>query len=231
MTSSSELLVHIRRADPDRYFTSLFAPADKREALWLLYGFNNELARAREVASEPTLALIRLTWWRKVVDGAQRNHLIATPLTKALNQGIFTRADLAALIDAREAETAAIADFTHFMAYVRGTAGKLARVAGKLLGEDSDAVEDLGTAYGISGVLRAAPFLARQGRSLLPADGTTEKQLVSTAQALLKASPPRAAMAACLTAVYAKRDLGKTYRPHGLADKLAVLNAAVWGRV
>jgi phytoene synthase len=231
MTSSSELLVHIRRADPDRFFTTLFAAADKREALWLLYAFNNELARAREVASEPALALIRLTWWREVVEGACRSHEIATPLSKALNDGVFARADLAALIDAREAETDTIEDFAHFMAYVRGTAGKLARVAGKLLGLDSDAVEDLGTAYGISGVLRAAPFLTRQGRSLLPVDGTTENQLIATAQTLLKAPPPRAAMAACLTAVYARRDLGKPFRPRGLADKLAVLNAAMWGRI
>ncbi len=232
MTSSSELLIHIRRADPDRFFTTLFAPAGKREALWLLYAFNHELARAREVASEPTLALIRLTWWREVVEGAWRQHEIATPLTKALNEGVFKRADLAALIDAREAEAASeIPDFDSFMNYTRGTAGKLARIAGKLLGLDSDAVEDLGTAYGISGVLRAAPFLARQGRSLLPADGTTEEQLIATAQALLKAPLPRAAMAACLTAVYARRDLGKPYRPRGVGDKLAVLNAAMWGRI
>ena len=135
MTSSSELLVHIRRADPDRFFTSLFAPADKRAALWLLYAFNNELARAREVTSEPTLALIRLTWWREVVEGARRNHEIATPLAIALNEGVFERSDLAMLIDAREAEAAEIPDLAHFMGYVRGTAGKLARIAGTLLGE------------------------------------------------------------------------------------------------
>ncbi len=231
MTSSSELLIHIRRADPDRFFTTLFAPADKREALWLLYAFNHELARAREVASEPTLALIRLTWWREVVEGAWRSHEIATPLARALNEGVFKRADLLALIDAREAEAAEIEDFARFMAYVRGSAGKLARIAGNLLGVDSDAVEDLGTAYGISGVLRASPFLARQGRSLLPADGTVEEQLIATAQALLKTPPPRGAMAACLTAVYARRDLGRPYRPRGLGDKLAVMNAAIRGRI
>ena len=62
----------VRQHDPDRFLTALFAPAAQRDALLALYAFNHELARAREVASEPTLALIRLQWWREVVDGAAR---------------------------------------------------------------------------------------------------------------------------------------------------------------
>jgi phytoene synthase len=225
-------MVHVRRADPDRFFTSLFAPPGKREALWLLYAFNHELARAREVASEPTLALIRLTWWREVVEGARRSHEIATPLSDALDAGLFDRADLLALIDARQIEAEPqIPDAGVFMRYVTGTAGALARIAGKVLGPDSEAVENLGTAYGISGILRAAPFLARQGRSLLPADGTNPEILIKTAQGLLRAQPPRAALAAALPAVYARRDLGKAFKPRGLADKAAILRAAITGRV
>jgi phytoene synthase len=232
MPSSSALHAIVRAADPDRYFCSLFAPADKREALWLLYAFNHELARAREVASEPTLALIRLTWWREVVDGTAKQHEIAAPLGQALEAGLFGRAELAALIDARETEAeAAIPDFDSFMNYARGTAGRLARIAGRVLGADSDAVEDLGTAYGIAGVLRAAPFLARQGRSLLPADGTPEARLTEAARALLAARAPRAALPAALPAAYARRDLGRAYRPRGVGDRLAVLRAAISGTI
>lgn len=232
MTSSSELMIHVRRADPDRFFTSLFAPAGSREALWLLYAFNHELARAREVTSEPTLALIRLTWWREVVEGAVKSHEIATPLTAALAQNIFNRADLTALIDARETEiTREIPDAESFMMFARGTAGLLARIAGKILGADSHAVEDLGTAYGVSGILRAAPFLARQGRSLLPVDGSKPEILIGKAQALLRASPPLIALAAALPAVYARRDLGKPVQPRGLGDRLAVMRAAFTGRI
>jgi phytoene synthase len=226
---SRALLAHIRRADPDRYFCSLFAPAEQRQALCLLYAFNHELARAREVTSEPTLALIRLAWWREVVAGAEKKHEIATPLSAALRDGWFERDDLLALIAAREDED--IPDFDRFMNYARGTAGRLARTAGKVLGADSQAVEDLGTAYGISGILRAAPFLARQNRSLLPADGTPEEILIEAARNLLRAKPPRAALAAALPAVYAKRDLGSPFRPRGVSDRLAVLCAAATGRV
>jgi phytoene synthase len=232
MPPSSTRLEAVRRADPDRFFCSLFAPVEKREGLWLLYAFNHELARAREVASEPMLALIRLTWWREVVEGADKAHEIATPLSRALREGVFERADLAALINAREAEAeAAIPDFDSFMNYARGTSGRLARIAGKYLGADSAAVEDLGTAYGVSGILRAAPFLARQGRSLLPADGTSPARLVEAARDLLRARPPRAALPAAMPAVYARRDLGRPYRPRGVTDRLAVLAAAVTGRI
>jgi phytoene synthase len=226
------LLAAVRKADPDRYFCSLFAPPDKREGLLLLYAFNHELARARDVASEPVLALIRLTWWREVVDGTVKPHEVATPLTAALNAGWFARTDLAALIDAREAEAEGdIADFETFMNFVRGTAGRLARIAGKFLGADAQAVEDAGTAYGIAGILRAAPFLARQNRSLLPADGTSEARLMETARALLPARVPKPALPAALPAIYARRDLGRPQRARGVADKLAVLAAAVTGRL
>jgi phytoene synthase len=232
MATSSSLGEHVRRADPDRFFCSLFAPADKREALWLLYAFNHELARAREVASEPLLALMRLTWWREVVEGAAKKHEIATPLAQALAAGWFEKTDLAALIDAREMEAEPeMPDLDAFMNYARGTAGRLTRIAGKVLGEDCDAAEALGTAYGISGILRAAPFLAASGRNLLPVDGTGPAEIYSAAQLLLREKVPRKILPAVLPAVFAKRDLGKPYRPRGLADRLAVIRAAITGRI
>jgi len=226
------LVATVRKADPDRYFCALFAPAEKREGLWLLYAFNHELARAREVASEPTLALIRLTWWREVVEGVEKSHELATPLAAALQAGWFDRADLSALIDAREAEAEPeIPDYARFMNFARGTAGRLARIAGKFLGADAQSVEDAGTAYGISGILRAAPFLARQGRSLLPTDGTTEARLIEAARGLLPARVPKLARPAALPAVFARRDLSRPGGARRVADRLAVITAALTGRL
>src|ERR1700730_69402 len=77
----------VRRHDPDRFLTALFAPPEKRDALLTLYAFNHELARAREAVSEPPLGLIRLQWWREVVEGARRRHEVAEPLTAAIEAG------------------------------------------------------------------------------------------------------------------------------------------------
>ena len=140
MTDLSPLGAIVRRHDPDRFLTTLFAPPNKREALFLLYAFNHELARAREVTSEPTLALIRLHWWREVVEGTSRRHEVAGPLGTALDAGVFDPADLLAMIDGREAEAEpSIATLADFRAYVLATAGGLAVAAGRLLGADNAA--------------------------------------------------------------------------------------------
>lgn len=229
-------LNRLRRADPDRHFASLFAPPEKRGILALLYLFNHELARAREVASNPMLALIRLQWWREVVEGQQKKHELATPLSAVLEAGLLQRQDLLALVQARESEADdQIPDLPGFMAYARGTGGRLSRIAGKVLGADDPAIEDLGTAYAISGILRSAPFLARQERSLLPADGTAPDVLVEQALLLLQSRPPRGVFAAWATAVFAKRDLKRgpalSSGPRSLADKLSLLRAALTQRV
>ncbi len=93
----------VRRADPDRFLTALFAPAAKREALFTLYAFNHEIARAREATTEPMMALIRLQWWREVVEGARKAHEVATPLSALLGSGVLDPADLISMLDAREA--------------------------------------------------------------------------------------------------------------------------------
>src|ERR1700710_1476338 len=93
----------VRRHDPDRFLTALFAPPDRRDALLALYALNHELARAREVASATALALIRLQWWREVVEGEAKRHEVATPLSVAIGAGLLVPADLLPVIVAREA--------------------------------------------------------------------------------------------------------------------------------
>ncbi len=143
----------VRRNDPDRFLTTLFAPAPKRETLFVLYAFNHELARARAVVSEPMLALIRLQWWREVVQGARRHHEVAAPLGEALDAGELDAVQLASMIDAREVEAEAfIATFELWRDYLSGVAGTLAVAAGRVL----DAPEPGGAARPGDGVWRRA---------------------------------------------------------------------------
>ena len=256
------LLGFVRRHDPDRFLTALFAPPERRGVLLALYAFNHELARAREVTAEPTLALIRLHWWREVVEGARRRHEVATPLGAALDEGALHRPDLLAMIDAREAEAEeSMPSLAAWEAYVRGTAGGLAVAAARALGAEAALLPrfaELGTAYGVAGQLRSVGRLARQGRCLLPADllaahGLTLQAMVTKPDApalrpvlaelagwgrarLAAASGrlPRAALAAGLPGVLARRDLRRftlPARPRGLGDRLAVVAAAAVGRV
>ena len=51
--------------DPDRYLCDLFAKPKAREGLFALHAFNHEVAKIRELVSEPMLGHIRLQWWRE----------------------------------------------------------------------------------------------------------------------------------------------------------------------
>ena len=48
----------VREADRDRYLAALFAPPEKRDALFALYAFDAEISRVRELAREPILLLL-----------------------------------------------------------------------------------------------------------------------------------------------------------------------------
>jgi len=248
------MLEIVRRHDPDRFFTGLFAPAEKRGALFTLYAFNHELARAREVTREPHMALIRLQWWREVVEGAARQHPVATPLRALVEAGVLDQTDLLGLIDAREVETEDIATLADWRFYLLGSAGGLMVAAGRLLGmAQPEALRPLGGAYGAAGVLRSVPALARQGRCVLPMDvlahhdlspeaivgGADPRRAIQALAAqgiglLRPVSVPKPAIAAALPVVLARRDLARpldTPGPRGIGDKLAVTWAALTGRI
>ena len=243
----------VQRHDPDRYFTVLLAPPEHRETLFTLYAFNHELARARDAAREPMAALIRLQWWREVIEGARRRHEVAGPLGDALDAGRLDPARLATLVDAREAETAPVETLAEFQAYVQGTAGGLMAAAASALGmEGAEALRRPGAAYGTAGILRSIAALARQGRHVLPGDllaeaglgtpavlggaeiASVRARLATMALTWLEDVPaiPRKAVAAALPLAYARRDLKRAAvpGPRPLSDRIAVLVAAATGR-
>ncbi len=247
----------VRRSDPDRFLTALFAPPDKREALFTLYAFNHEAARAHEATQQPMIALIRLQWWREVVEGARKTHEVATPLSDLLESGALDPAELLCVLDAREVtELATVAEWRDWL--LSGP-GALAVAAGRLLGAaDTTPLRALGAGYAAAGLLRSVAPLARSGQCLLPADlleahGLSSEAVVAdpsapglqaVAAALAKegqsllGTPRRRSkgLAAALPAVLARRDLRRTPArlmdpaPRGLADRLAVTAAAAAGR-
>lgn len=249
----------VRKHDPDRFLTVPFAPPERRDALLTLYAFNYELARARSVAREPPLALIRLHWWREVVEGERKHHEIATPLSDALARGLLDADDLLPLIDARDQE--AYGEFTildDWRSWLLAGAGGLAVAAGRAVcGERVEGLREYGMAYGVAALLRATGALATQGRCLLPQDLLMQHGLspeafidnpaslsgravlahvVREGLAMLRTAPPlpKGAVAAALPAVLARRDFAhwpRLHHPRRLGDRLAVITAGLTGRI
>ena len=243
----------VRQADPDRFFTALFAPADRREALFTLYAFNHETARARDATSEPMMALIRLQWWREVIEGVSKAHEVATPLSALLQSGVLDPVDLISVLDARE-ETE-FGTVKAWRTWLLAGPGALAAAAARLLGEPAaPGARQLGAGYGAAGVLRNTVALARRGRCMLPLSllqehGLSPESVIAKpddpalqpvfavlaeqGRALLGTPGRRgAALAAMLPAVLARRDLRSpgVAAPRGSGDRLAVTTAAFLGR-
>src|ERR1700760_398154 len=107
----NRLSASVRAADPDRFFSCLFAPAGQRPALFALYAFNHEVARVAETVREPMLGAIRLEWWRETVEGAAngapRNHDVARGLVSLFATGRMNLGDFEALIAARSFDSSA----------------------------------------------------------------------------------------------------------------------------
>ena len=171
----------VRRHDRDRYQTALFAPAGRREALLALYAFNYEIARVRESVTEPMLGLIRLQWWREVLDAAYagtppRQHPVVLPLAAAIRDFGLSRGPFGRLIDSRERDLAdePPASLAALEDYAEASAAPLVQLALEVLGARAPPPDDiarpLGIGYALSGLLRAMPFHARAGRSYIPAD-------------------------------------------------------------
>src|SRR5258708_24245400 len=77
----------VRRFDHDRYLGTMFAREPVQARLFALYAFNVEIARVREIVSEPVIGQMRLQWWRDAITefaaGAVRRHPRPHPPARA----------------------------------------------------------------------------------------------------------------------------------------------------
>ena len=172
----------VRRFDHDRYLTSLFAPDGRREDLLALYAFNIEIAKTREVVSEPMLGEIRLQWWRDAVAAIAAAtppaHEVVEALAGAIRRHGLPQDDFIRLIDARAFDLGdePPEDLAALERYAEESAAPLVSLALRILGawqpELAPLARHAGIATALIGLIRAVPFHARQKRLYLPRDFT-----------------------------------------------------------
>jgi phytoene synthase len=197
----------VRRHDRDRFLTALFAPVERREALFALYAFNFEVAKTREVVQQVLLGHIRLQWWREAIGeiyggGPVRRHEVVDPLAEAIRRLALSRDWFDRLIAARAADLddAPPANLAALEHYADETSGGLVRLALEILdardGASMEAGRHVGIAWGLTGVIRALPAQARMRRRTLPADLIATHRLDERAFFELRSSPALAAIVA-----------------------------------
>lgn len=170
----------VRRHDYDRWLLSLFAPEKYRHNLHGLLAFNLEIARIADQVTQPMLGEIRLQWWRenieKIFSGTVPDHPVATRLADSINLTPLSRSLIDVLIDAhaRDLYPEPPANMTELETYVAATAGAINGLQLIILGISDAAscvvARQIGTAWGLIGLLRSIPGHAQAHRVYLPRD-------------------------------------------------------------
>jgi phytoene synthase len=170
----------LRRDDPDRWLASLFVPARARPHVQALYAFNLEIARVREIVSEPLLGEMRFQWWRDTLEApAAAGEVQANPIAAALIDTIerfhLPKEPLLDLIEARlfDLYDAPMETLAALEAYAKATSSSLFRLATLVVDPvhgvlGLGAADHAGIAYALTGLLRALPWHHARGQAYVP---------------------------------------------------------------
>ena len=171
----------VRTHDRDRYISALFAPADKRPGLMALYAFNAEIARVRDLVSEPLPGEVRLQWWRDLMEGTEHGEVSGNPVAVALLETIskydLPRNAFVGMIEARifDLYNDPMPTLNDLEGYLGETSSALIQLASLVLagGRDlgtADTAGHGGVAFALTGLMRALPWHAARRQMYLPED-------------------------------------------------------------
>ena len=167
----------VQKGDPDRFLSTMAAPVAAREALFPLYAFNLEVARAPWVTAEPMIAEMRLQWWKDALDeiaegAAPRAHEVVQPLAEVVRRGMPVD-PLLNLIEARRRDIlrAPFEENADLVDYLDATGGNLMWAAALAVGGAADgqsAIRAVGKAAALASWFQAVPALEASGQRPLP---------------------------------------------------------------
>ncbi len=170
----------VRTADHDRYLSALYAPADKRDALFSLYAFNAEIAGVRDRIHEPLPGEVRLQWWRDVIaadGGSDTGNPIADALLATIAANRLPKSAFENMLEARifDLYDDPMPSRTDLEGYCGETAAALIQLAAMVLDPVAapcfaELAGRAGCAQGITGLLLLLPLHRRRGQCFVPAD-------------------------------------------------------------
>ena len=167
-----------RDVDHDRYLAALLAPASARPDLLAIAAFHGEIARIPATVGEPTIAAIRLQWWRdQLDDGQMRSAPVADAARRLVSGKPASLGDATTIIDAYEdlLQPAALSTSKAVDAFVDASQGAAFRLSASIVGSaPNDAstalIEAAARSYGRVQLLRALPLLLQKGHNPFAGD-------------------------------------------------------------
>jgi len=171
----------LRTQDWNRYLSVLFADKQHRPGLFALYAFNAEIARVRQMISDPLPGEVRLQWWRDLLNGVEHGEVAANPNAAALQKTIKTyNLPVSAFQDLIDARVFDLYDdpmptLHDLEGYAGETTSAVFQIASMILNDGEDAgtavvAGHAGVAYALSGLMRSLPYHASRRQVYLPAD-------------------------------------------------------------
>ncbi|WP_167514641.1 phytoene/squalene synthase family protein [Mesorhizobium intechi] len=196
MSQNAKIVMEaVRAADHDRYLTALYAPADKREALFSLYAFNAEIAGIRDRIREALPGEVRLQWWRDLVatdnDGAAIGHPVADALKATISSHHLPKLAFDNMLEARifDLYDDPMPSRTDLEGYCGETAAALIQLAAMVLDpleapRFAELAGRAGCAQAMTGLLLLLPLHRKRGQCFVPADilaaaGSTPEEFVA----------------------------------------------------
>ncbi|KQZ13784.1 phytoene synthase [Mesorhizobium sp. Root554] len=180
-TPAKIVMEAVRTADHDRYLSALYAPADKREALFSLYAFNAEIAGVRDRIRDGLPGEVRLQWWRDVIaaddPAAGAGHPLAQALLRTISEHNLPKAAFDNYLEARifDLYDDPMPSRTDLEGYCGETASAILQLSALVLdpaaaSRFAELAGHAGCAQGIAGVLLLLPLHRRRGQCYIPAD-------------------------------------------------------------
>jgi phytoene synthase len=169
----------VARLDKDRWLAALYAPEAHRRHLHALWAFSAEIARIRDVVSDPLPGEVRARWWSDMLAGRRggegNDHPVAACLTDTIRRFSLPAEAFERLIEARifDLYDDPMPTLAELEGYCGDTSSALIRLGCLILADGRDpggaeAAGHAGLAWALTGLLRAFPFHASRGQVFVP---------------------------------------------------------------
>ncbi len=159
------------------YYAFLFLPPERRKAITALYAFCREVDDVVDNTTEPSVARMKLTWWRTQIEqlfNGQADHPVMQALAPHTTAFDLTAERLHAVIEGMEMDLdqhryASWDDLKKYCWHAAGVVGELsASIFGYTQPQTLIYADKLGLAFQLTNIIRDVGDDARRGRIYLP---------------------------------------------------------------
>lgn len=161
------------------YYSFLFLPKNRREAITALYAFCREVDDIADECHEADLARVKLAWWRQEIAqlyAGNPQHPVSRALAPAVAEYNLEQEYFHEIIDgmAMDLEQNRYGEFKHLQLYCYRVASVVGLLSASIFGFSNHKTlryaHDLGLAFQLTNIIRDVGEDARRNRIYLPLD-------------------------------------------------------------